>query len=109
MLDTTLAVSGDHPALPGHFPGQPLVPAVVILDLVMAAIARQQPALRIDGVNKLKVLRQLPPGQAFRLQCGEPRGESLRFKCWVDAELLAEGNLRLAPAPQLEPSETPVA
>ena len=100
MLDTALTVADDHPALPGHFPGQPLVPAVVILDLVMAALQREQPALRFDGVNKLKVMRQLLPGQEFRLQCGEPRGDSLRFKCWIGAELLAEGNLRLAaPAP----------
>ena len=105
MLDTAIAVAADHPALPGHFPGQPLVPAVVILDLALAAIQRERPELRFAGVNKMKIVRQLLPDQSFRLECGEPRGDSLRFKCWVGAELLAEGNLRL----NLEPPETAVA
>lgn len=105
MPDTVLAVANDHPALPGHFPGQPLVPAVVILDLVMAALQRERPGLRFAGVNKMKIMRQLPPDRPFRLECGEARGDSLRFKCWVGAELLAEGNLRLT----VEPPETAMA
>ena len=31
------SIAPDHPALEGHFPGQPIVPAVVILDAVLAA------------------------------------------------------------------------
>ena len=30
-------VPGDHPALPGHFPGHPIVPGVVLLELVEAS------------------------------------------------------------------------
>ena len=33
-----LCVAPTHPSLPGHFPGQPVVPGVVILDAVQAAI-----------------------------------------------------------------------
>ena len=31
-----------HPCLPGHFPGSPLVPGVVVLDQVLAAIEDAQ-------------------------------------------------------------------
>ena len=35
--DTAFAIGPDHPALPGHFPGRPIVPGVVLLDQVIAA------------------------------------------------------------------------
>ena len=35
----------DHPRLPGHFPGQPIVPGVVVLDHVLAAIESRHGAL----------------------------------------------------------------
>jgi 3-hydroxymyristoyl/3-hydroxydecanoyl-(acyl carrier protein) dehydratase len=35
---THSSVPGDHPSLPGHFPGRPIVPGVVLLDLVFDAI-----------------------------------------------------------------------
>ena len=31
----TFAIGADHPALPGHFPGTPVVPGVVVLDQVL--------------------------------------------------------------------------
>ncbi len=91
----TLQIAADHPALPGHFPGHPLVPAVVILDGVLAQLVRDHPRLRASGLRKLKILRPLRGGEPFELQWGEVRGGSLRFVCRVGDELLAEGNLTL--------------
>ncbi|RBC43168.1 hypothetical protein BRN41_12545, partial [Xanthomonas oryzae pv. oryzae] len=31
-------VPHDHPCLPGHFPGRPVVPGVVVLDHVLQAV-----------------------------------------------------------------------
>ena len=31
-------IAADHPSLPGHFPGQPVVPGVVVLERVLEAI-----------------------------------------------------------------------
>ena len=33
-------VAADHPALPGHFPGRPIVPGVLLLDAVLQAMRR---------------------------------------------------------------------
>lgn len=36
----TLTLAADHPALAGHFPGNPLLPGVVLLDEAIASIER---------------------------------------------------------------------
>lgn len=36
---THFEVPADHPSLAGHFPGRPIVPGVVLLDLIYEAIA----------------------------------------------------------------------
>jgi 3-hydroxyacyl-[acyl-carrier-protein] dehydratase len=40
---THFEVLADHPSLAGHFPGRPIVPGVVLLDLVFEAIADALP------------------------------------------------------------------
>lgn len=32
MIEGGVTVRGDHPSLPGHFPGRPIVPGAVLLD-----------------------------------------------------------------------------
>jgi 3-hydroxymyristoyl/3-hydroxydecanoyl-(acyl carrier protein) dehydratase len=91
-----LTISPDHPSIPGHFPGDPLVPGVVMLSAVFEDLAKHFPALRIRGVRKLKFLRRLEPGTAFSVQFEEPANGGLRFKCWHNGSVLAEGHLQLA-------------
>ena len=38
MSPAQFSIPFEHPALPGHFPGQPVVPGVVILEAVQTAI-----------------------------------------------------------------------
>ena len=100
-----LSISSEHPALPGHFPGSPVVPGVVILDLIIQTLLERYPAQRIQGIRKIKFLRPLAPDEVFLLQSGEPQGDSLRFKCHLQdsGQLLAEGNLVLGVVAQHEP------
>ncbi|MGJ4804758.1 hypothetical protein [Luteimonas sp. SDU82] len=61
------AIDPGHPCLPGHFPGRPVVPGVVILDRVVEAIEQAhgpQPALRLPRV---KFLQPLLPGERARI------------------------------------------
>jgi 3-hydroxymyristoyl/3-hydroxydecanoyl-(acyl carrier protein) dehydratase len=87
-------ITAKHPSLPGHFPGQPVVPGVVILDCVRAALAGQRPDWRIAGMPNAKFLNPLLPEQDFTVQLsGEaPR---IRFKVESAGQLLAQGQLEI--------------
>jgi 3-hydroxyacyl-[acyl-carrier-protein] dehydratase len=106
-MPTALYISKDHPTLPGHFPNHPVVPAVLILDLVIEEIHRRQPQLIIGGIRKAKFLQPLPVDTNFSLQCGEARGNALRFQCHVGGALLLEGKLIIANAAQTEAAIEP--
>jgi 3-hydroxyacyl-[acyl-carrier-protein] dehydratase len=94
----TLCVAHSHPSLPGHFPGAPVVPGVVLLSEVLAEISRQWPDLRVGGITKLKFLRVLFPEQPFTVVFDPPHDPVLRFKCWQGDSVLAEGRLAIASA-----------
>jgi 3-hydroxyacyl-[acyl-carrier-protein] dehydratase len=106
----------DHPCLPGHFPGQPVVPGVVVLDRVFAMIEATVEATTESMITassefcaaslsrvrlpQVKFVQPLLPRQPARieLECvsatdAPPRW---RFKVLRDADdaLLASGDVQ---------------
>ena len=94
-MTATICIDPQHPSLPGHFPGRPIVPGVVMLASIRAELARCQPGLVISGIRKLKFLRPLAPGESFVVQFAEVRNGGVRFKCMManHESALAEGHL----------------
>lgn len=96
MAPHTFVIDAAHPCLPGHFPGQPLVPGVMILDRVVAAIESShgpQGALRLPQV---KFVQSLLPGEqaSIALDATQRDGVSRwRFRVERDGVLLASGEL----------------
>lgn len=91
-----LRIAADHPALPGHFPGAPVVPGVVILDHVLAAAERAQGhALAVRALAQAKFLAPLLPEQEATIELDRD-GEALRFRVVRDGALLAQGAFTLA-------------
>ena len=88
-------IDAAHPALPGHFPGDPIVPGVVLLDRVVAAVERAW-GLRACGLPQVKFLRPLRPGQVADLSI-ERNQRSARFRIHAGRDLIASGILELAP------------
>jgi 3-hydroxyacyl-[acyl-carrier-protein] dehydratase len=84
----------DHPCLAGHFPGNPVVPGVVVLDQVAAALARWR-GLRLAALAQVKFVAPLLPGQTAELQL-ELTQERLRFRVLQGEALLASGEAATA-------------
>lgn len=89
-------VPHDHPSLPGHFPGRPVVPGVVIVDRVFAAIEAAHGALGATRLPQIKFVQPLLPGEQAWI---ELEGQAPRWRFRVlreDGTLLASGEVAQA-------------
>ena len=89
-----LCVRHDHPSLPGHFPTQPIVPGVVILDHVQRAIEAQAGVAKQLRISQVKFLQPLLPDEMAELAF-EPKGDGYAFRVTRDAVLLVNGEMVL--------------
>ncbi|MBA3506678.1 MAG: AMP-binding protein [Betaproteobacteria bacterium] len=60
------SISSGHPTLPGHFPGHPIVPGVVLLELIETLLA--QNGYQINACPQVKFLAQVAPGEPLDIR-----------------------------------------
>lgn len=88
-------IAASHPALPGHFPDKPVVPGVVLLERIAAAVDSGF-GTYIAGLPQAKFLHPLRPGEDAELRI-EREGATARFSIRHGQEIVARGTLELAP------------
>jgi 3-hydroxyacyl-[acyl-carrier-protein] dehydratase len=90
-------ISADHPSLPGHFPGAPLVPGVVILDEVLTALDEWRKDCQVTGIRTVKFLVPLNPDEPFtiRFSASADGGGEVNFSCGVEDRTIVEGRLQV--------------
>ncbi len=69
-----LCVPADHPSLPGHFPGAPVVPGVVVLDRLLEAL--RLAGWRVTGLPAVRFLAPVLPGEVLALSA-TPAGDTV--------------------------------
>lgn len=92
MATSEFSVPVDHPALAGHFPGNPVVPGALMLDEVINALASSCGTAPIAIVTA-KFLRPLLPGQRCIVEFSPQREGRLQFVCRSQDQVVARGQL----------------
>lgn len=91
-------IAADHPCLAGHFPGRPVVPAVVLLEFTVRALSDALGRrVRLAAVPAVKFLNPLLPEQPFTatLQV-DAAARTARFVLATPSLELAQGRLEYA-------------
>ena len=76
-------VGADHPALPGHFPGRPIVPGVLLLDRVFAGL-QQRSGARVGALRQVKFSAALLPGETAQARCAASGPGQMRIEVSVE-------------------------
>ncbi len=93
--ETPFCIPADHPSLPGHFPGAPVIPGVVLLEeILLAAQACFGERMRIVTIPQVKFLSPLLPDEPATALL-ELNGQELRFRVQRGGRILAQGQFTL--------------
>lgn len=90
----TFTIPHDHPAIPGHFPGRPIVPGVMLLDHAISAMgAALSCSLDACRLSSAKFLNPAQPGEPLTLTYAISASGAIRFKVSAGARTVASGVL----------------
>lgn len=74
-----LRLAADHPTAAGHFPGNPIIPGALLLDIVLLAIAGKA-AVPSCAARTVKFTRPVRPGDRLRIEW-ERKSDGSHFRC----------------------------
>ncbi len=93
-------IQPDHPALAGHFPGNPLVPGALLLTELLDML-EQDGCLERGPVTltSVKFMRPLRPGEPFTVRWQNLSDQNIAFAVTRDEDRIATGTVRKTAAP----------
>lgn len=89
------SIDASHPCLAGHFPGNPVVPAVILLDELMQAVENEEGTIRVRGIKQVKFVRPVLPAQRIDVEVTDIV-ESPRFNACCNGLPVFSGELIIA-------------
>jgi 3-hydroxyacyl-[acyl-carrier-protein] dehydratase len=112
-VDARTVFNTDDPMFAGHFPGNPIVPGVIVTEALAQAAgiaaasgypaSKSSPVFLLSAIRTMKFLRAVRPGEEIELRAEKIGATELLFQFKVEARLtgvlVAEGQLVLSLAP----------
>lgn len=96
-MTRTLIVPRQHPSYAGHFPGNPVVPGVLLLHWVCRAVEGVYCGHKVSAINSMKFLAPVRPGDALVVRVSPERtGGRCSVAVARGDEMVARGALRVA-------------
>jgi UDP-3-O-[3-hydroxymyristoyl] N-acetylglucosamine deacetylase/3-hydroxyacyl-[acyl-carrier-protein] dehydratase len=104
-------VSCNEPFFPGHWPGRPIMPGVLILEamaqaagvLIAQAVDPRTHVALLASIDGVKLRRPVVPGDQLRLEVegGRTKGRMVDVSAtaWVEDQIVAEARIRFAITP----------
>ena len=87
-------VPPDHPAFAGHFPGNPILPGVVLLDVALQIIANSSGiALDLCEISSVKFLSLARPGDELLIRHSVSSIGTIRFDIMAGTRKIASGSI----------------
>lgn len=91
-IEKNLLIDPSHPSLAGHFPGNPIVPGVVILGEVLALIGESLgQSFMLSKVPSVKFHSPLRPNERLQLTFDVLPDRLVNFSCQVGSRRIASG------------------
>jgi acyl-CoA synthetase (AMP-forming)/AMP-acid ligase II/3-hydroxymyristoyl/3-hydroxydecanoyl-(acyl carrier protein) dehydratase len=90
--EASCTIGADHPALPGHFPGRPIVPGVVLLDRIDALLRDR--GLQIAECVHVKFIEAVAPLEPLALRVEIDGDLAARFTIHSASRCAVSGSLR---------------
>lgn len=88
MVHKSVLIPADHPAFVGHFPGNPILPGVALLDIVVTAYGAD-----IFGISIAKFLNIVAPGDTLSIDISNHENGRAKFAVKRGMDLICEGQL----------------
>jgi 3-hydroxyacyl-[acyl-carrier-protein] dehydratase len=84
----------DHPAFAGHFPGTPILPGVVLLDVTLHAMAEAS-GMEPDAceIGSVKFLSPAKPGDELEIRHDFQANGTIHFEIASGTRKIASGNI----------------